>query len=113
MLTGEFGDVNGQKEFLERLGGFNPAVTIFVSCHEGKPVGGDVIAQRALAAMGDPSLAHGYDLLTRNCHQFCQYCVTGKIDNGIADFTFSNLEGVLQCELGMDGWRVWDGCWSA
>ena len=34
-----------------------------------------------------------------------------KVDNGITDFTFSNLEGVLQRELGMDGWRVWDGCW--
>ena len=25
-----------------------------------------------------------------------------KVDNGIADFTFSNLEVVLQHELGMD-----------
>ena len=102
----------GMQEFLERLGGLNPAITIFVSCHEGEPVGEDVIAQRALEAMGNPSLSQGYDLLTKNCHQFCQYCVTGKVDNGISDFTFSNLEGVLQHELGMDGWRVWDGCWG-
>ena len=34
-----------------------------------------------------------------------------KVDNGITDFTFSNLEGVLQRELGMASWRVWDGCW--
>ena len=29
-----------------------------------------------------------------------------KADNGITDFTFANLEGVLQHELGMDSWRV-------
>ncbi len=37
----------GMQEFLERLGGFNPAITIFVSCHEGKSVGGEAIARRA------------------------------------------------------------------
>ena len=35
-----------------------------------------------------------------------------KVDNGITDFTFFNLEGVLQRELGMASWRVWDGCWG-
>ncbi len=99
------------KAFLERLGGFNPTITIFVSCHEGKPIGGEAIARRALEAMGNPSLSQGYDLLTKNYHQFCQYCVTGKVDNGFTDFTFSNLEGVLQREIVMDCWRVWDGCW--
>ena len=37
--------------------------------------------------------------------------LNGRMGDGITDFTFSNLEGVLQHELGMDGWRVWDGCW--
>lgn len=99
-------------EFLGRLGGYNPAVTVFVSCRDGNPVGGRVIANRALAALANPSMAHGYDLLTKNCHQFSQYCVSGSIDNGLADFSFSNLEDVLKRELGMNSWRVWDGCWE-
>ena len=32
--------------------------------------------------------------------------LNGRMGDGITDFTFSNLEGVLQHELGMDSWRV-------
>jgi len=67
--------------FLKRLSGLNPAVTIFVSCRGDTPVGGEEIACRAEKAMRDKTFA-GYDLLSKNCHHFCQYCLTGKKDNG-------------------------------
>lgn len=102
----------GMQEFLGRLGGYNPAVTVFVSCHDSDPIGDRVIANRAVAALSDPDMSCGYNLLTKNCHQFCEYCVSGFLDNGIVDFTFSNLEDVLKRELGMNSWRVWDGCWK-
>ena len=43
----------GAQEFLARLDGFNPAVSIYVSCDENAfPQGGQHIAQRALAQVG-------------------------------------------------------------
>ena len=43
----------GAQEFLARLDGFNPAVSIYVSCDENAaPQGGRHIAQRALAQVG-------------------------------------------------------------
>lgn len=96
--------------FLARLNGKNPSITIFVSCRGDVPVGGLEIARRARMALSNSEMG-GYGLLTKNCHQFCQYCVTGRIDNGIVDFTFTNLESVLIDNMGMDSWRVMEGCW--
>ena len=96
--------------FLKRLSGLNPAVTIFVSCRGDTPVGGEEIACRAEKAMCDKTFA-GYDLLSKNCHHFCQYCLTGKKDNGTLDFTFSHLVETARSVLNMNAWRVMDGCW--
>ena len=96
------------EEFVSRLGGLNPSFHVYVACDEdGAPVGAREIAQRARDALKNPRLKHGYNLLTKNCHQFTQYCVTGEIDNGIMDFTFANLERVLEGEIGFDRWRNW------
>lgn len=103
--NGYLASVNA-KTFLERLDGMNPAKTIYVSCRNGRPVGGDIIANRARAALECPDKARGYNVFTKNCHQFCQYCVTGVIDNGLGDFSFNNLELVLRDRLGMNSWRV-------
>jgi hypothetical protein len=96
--------------FLQRLSGLNPAVTIFVSCRGDSPVGGEAIARRAEKALRDKKFA-GYDLISKNCHQFCQYCLTGRKDNGSLDFTFSCLEATARSVLHMNAWRVMDGCW--
>ena len=96
--------------FLKRLSGFNPAVTIFVSCRGNSPVGGEEIACRAERALRDKTFS-GYDLLSKNCHHFCQYCLTGMKDNGTLDFTFSHLEETARSVLDMNAWRVMDGCW--
>lgn len=98
--------------FLGRLNGLNPSVTVFVACKGGEPVGSEEIVERAVHAMSDQKHARGYNLLTKNCHQFCQYCLTGRVDNGVTDFTFSNLESVLHHVFSVDSWRVMDGCWK-
>lgn len=94
-------------EFLSRLGGFNAAMSIYVSCKGENPVGVKEAAQRARLAIDDPQHG-GYNLVLKNCHQFTQYCVTGHIDNGLTDFMFSTLEDTLHSEWGMDNWRVWN-----
>jgi hypothetical protein len=94
------------KEFIERLDGWNAAISIYVSCRGEKPVGSAVVARRALAALRDPR-HKGYNLLIKNCHQFCQYCLTGE-EKGLADCTFTSLQDALIEEYGLSGWHVWD-----
>ncbi|MBQ3398584.1 MAG: hypothetical protein IJG51_06830 [Synergistaceae bacterium] len=95
------------REFLERLDGRNLAVTIFVACKGKNPTGSREIADRAREALNDPQ-HEGYNLITKNCHQFCHYCLTGKIDNGIDDFTFTALEDEMMRIQDMDTWRRWE-----
>ena len=95
--------------FLERLNGFNPAVSIYVACDEDdQPIGGPKIARRARDAMHSPCHKKGYNLVFKNCHQFCQYCITGKSSNGPHNCSFSSLERLLKRELGLTNWRTWD-----
>ena len=94
------------KTFINRLDGFNSAIMIFVSCKDDHPVGSETVAQRAEKLLNDPREA-GYDILSKNCHQFCQYCLTGTRDNGNIDFTFTSLEDVANSVLGMNSWRNW------
>ena len=94
------------REFIERLSGVNPAVTIFVSCKGDNPVGSEKAAQRAREALYDPQ-HDGYNLLMKNCHQFCHYCLTGQKDNGAGDFTFLSLENELRHILNANSWRAW------
>lgn len=94
-------------EFVGRLNGVNPAFAIWCACRNGRPVGGEKIAKRAELAMGE-SYWRDYSLLTRNCHMLTQYCVSGKRDNGIFDFKFSNLEDVIRDKMDVNSWRVAD-----
>ncbi len=98
---GGYIDEVSPREFLERLDGRNLAVTIFVACKGKNPTSSREIADRAREALNDPQ-HEGYNLITKNCHQFCHYCLTGKIDNGIDDFTFTALEDEMMRIQGMD-----------
>ena len=93
--------------FLNRLGGFNPAISIFVSCYDESPVGGSAIAARARRALNRSSF-EGYDFVSKNCHCFTNYCITGKKDNGIMDCTLLGVQNCMEEEYGMDNWRTWD-----
>lgn len=84
------------KAFMNRLGGLNQAITIYVSCdRHSKPVGCAIAASRARMRAGSKK---GYSLLYNNCHQFSASCLTG--DQDVSCSTFSSLERIARDELG-------------
>lgn len=89
-------------DFLRRLGGVNPAFTIYVSCTNGSAVGSDSIARRAANMLGR---SRKYDLILDNCHQFTSGCITGDFDN--ADNFLWMLRNTAQKAIGATEWRVW------
>ena len=103
---GGYLDIVPPKTFLERFDGINGAISVYVSCCGTEAVGSKEVAKRARRALKNPNF-EGYNLLTNNCHLFCQYCLTND-DPGLLDFTFASLEKTLEEEYGFDNWRVWD-----
>ncbi|MDR1873642.1 MAG: lecithin retinol acyltransferase family protein [Synergistaceae bacterium] len=92
--------------FIERLDGLNNAISLYVSCRGENAAGLEEVAQRAQRSVKDP--AHrGYNLLLKNCHQFCQYCLSGK-EPGFLSASYLSLEQMLRKVYKMDNWRVWD-----
>ncbi len=89
-------------DFLRRLGGANPAFTIYVSCANGSAVGSDSIARRAANMLGR---SRKYNLVLDNCHQFTSGCLTGNFDN--ADNFLWMLKHTAEKVLGSDEWRAW------
>ena len=80
------------EQFLARLDGNNSATTIFVVCDvEGRPMGKPVYAERARQLL--VSGITGYDLLNKNCHQFCQWCIGNHVEDSSVPkkFTFTEL----------------------
>ena len=70
-------------EFLDRLDGFNTAISIYVSCSDVIPVGSEAVVLRAINAIGNE---RNYNLLFDNCHQFTTGCLTGDFDNNASSF---------------------------
>ena len=91
--------------FIKRLGGRNCASSIYVSCRGEYAVGSDETARKALEAVSD-SRHCGYNLLKKNCHHFCQFCLTGEIAQW-PFFPFTSLESILSKTYGFDNWREW------
>lgn len=90
------------KTFLKRLGGWNPAMSIYVSCDEDGAVGSEAIAQRARAAVG---MYRDYNLLLDNCHQFASGCISGKFENS-NNFLWM-LKDTAEKAMNANTWRVW------
>ena len=93
--------------FINRLDGFNTAISIYVACSKKRPIARPQIAERASSALYDSRFS-GYSLLDKNCHNFTRYCLTGNLESGVVDFTFSSLESLLDEKFNADEWRVWD-----
>lgn len=92
------------QDFLARLGGFNPAVSIYVSCDgHAFPQGGRHIAERALRQVGQ---WREYNLVLNNCHQFSSGCVTGDFENPDSFLWF--LKTTCEKHMIATQWRVWD-----
>lgn len=89
--------------FLNRLDGLNMAISIYVSCKDGKAIGSRIVAENAKRKIGK---SVKYNLFNNNCHIFSSGCLTGKFDNN--DGFFSELEETTERILGSNEWRVWD-----
>ena len=96
-------EIVSPSEFLNRLGGFNLAISIFVSCKDGVAVGNSSVGRRAKSMVGKQ---RKYSLLMDNCHQFSSGCLTGDFENS-SNF-FWMLKNDVEKNLGGNEWRVWD-----
>ena len=95
----------GPSEFMSRIDGANPSLTVYCSCDVlGVPIGRKEFAERAERRLGQ---ARQYNLLVDNCHSFTSECVTGGSD--ILDGSFLCLETRLRFQHGHDQWRA--TCW--
>ena len=77
-------------------------MSIYVSCNDTTPVGGELIAQRARSMVGNK---RNYSLLLDNCHQFTSGCLTGDFDN--ADNFLWFLKQTATRKINSNTWRVW------
>lgn len=100
--SGEIQQVS-PSEFLNRLGGFNQAMSIYVSCHDTAPVGMESIANQAKKMIGK---SRNYNLIFDNCHQFTAGCITGSFAN--ANNFLWMLKDETANKLNADTWRVWE-----
>jgi hypothetical protein len=91
------------KVFLARLGGFNSAISIYVSCSDSLAVGGNTIAKRAKEMAGK---RRNYNLIFDNCHQFTSGCITGNFEN--SDNFLWMLKHTAENEINANTWRVWE-----
>ncbi len=89
--------------FLKRLGGLNPAMTIYVSSNSGIAVGSEMVAQNAISQVGTQL---DYNILTNNCHRFCAGCLTDDFNNSV--ISFRSLKAKAQELLNASEWRAWD-----
>lgn len=91
------------KKFLNRLNGWNTAISIYVSCNNGEAVGSKRVSKLAKSMVGQ---RRNYDPVFDNCHQFTAGCLTGDFDNGYNFLTL--LKDAVRNELNGDEWRVWN-----
>lgn len=90
-------------KFLDRLGGFNSAISIYVSCHGGRSVGNKEYAERARNYIGGK---RDYNVILDNCHQFTSGCITGDFEN--ADNFMWMLKHTTSKSLDVNNWLVWE-----
>lgn len=90
-------------DFVNRLDGNNPAITIFCPVDSNnKSIGDEQVAQRALAMVGSH---RDYNLIFENCHKFTLYCLTGKT---LPIVTFNTIELALKGKYLFANWRAID-----
>ena len=63
------------ENFIKRLGGWNPALSIFTFCKDGDPFGIEPVAEYADRQVGRQV---DYNLATNNCHRFTASCLLRK-----------------------------------
>lgn len=91
------------KEFLARLDGKNPAISIYVSGKNGSSIGSNDIARRAMSMVGG---SRDYNLVLDNCHQFTAGCLSGNFENACNFFWMLEMEA--KDKLTSNEWCIWD-----
>jgi len=98
-----FIEIVSPNKFMNRLGGWNTAISIYVSCCDSYAVGSEAIAKRAKEKVGS---IRDYSLLLDNCHQFTAGCITGDFEN--RDNFLWMLKDTAKLKMSANTWRVWD-----
>ena len=91
-----------REKFIDRLGGINPAMSIYVSCSDCNAVGDTDTAERAIAMAGNN---RNYNVIIDNCHQFTSGCITGNFEN--SDNFWWMLKHTTEQHYAASSWRVW------
>jgi Lecithin retinol acyltransferase len=89
--------------FINRLGGLNTAMSIYVSTKGLEARGSKAVANRAKKMAGR---RRKYSLLSDNCHQFTSGCLTGNFEN--SDNFLWMLKTTATKTLKTDNWRCWE-----
>lgn len=79
------------------------ALSIYVSSFNNNAVGSEQVASRAESLLNQHQ---EYNFITRNCHQFCSYCLTGDKEN--YNISLALLKNESANILNSNEWRVWD-----
>ena len=90
------------EEFLNRLGGLNSAIHIYVSCDGKKAKGHRTVAEHAKRRLGQKL---SYHVVNNNCHKFSYECLTGKRTNN--RIWFNDLIEDAEKILDANDWRIW------
>ena len=91
------------ERFLDRLDGFNSAISIYISCAGDFASGDERTARRAESMVGS---RRDYNVLTDNCHRFVYGCLSGDFDNTCS--SMETLKLATARRLGTNTWRVWE-----
>lgn len=89
--------------FLNRLNGFNTAISIYVSCRSDCPAGLSSVARRARSMVGSE---RNYSFIFDNCHQFSSGCLTGDFENS-CNFMWM-LKDDARKIISANNWLVWE-----
>lgn len=91
-----------REKFLDRLGGVNAAMSIYVSCSDSNAIGDTDTAERAIGMVG---ICRNYNVVLDNCHQFTSGCITGNFEN--SDNFWWMLKHTTEQHYAINSWRVW------
>lgn len=93
------------QEFLNRLDGFNQAISIYASCVGKDGVGSLSVANYAESQIGNH---RNYNLVLNNCHKFSLECLLEDASSVPTVGTLRDLKYATWDIYGTDTWRVWD-----
>ena len=96
-------EIVSPRQFVARLDGLNPAISIYCASRNGKALGNASIAARARSMV---NRRRNYHFLFDNCHQFTCGCLSGDFENPCNFFWM--VEAEISDKLGSFTWAEWN-----